>query len=57
MQPHPGIPAFDLNHYCVWQGTRISVRQDLAGKLMGLVPWHIPISQSRTLTYVSIKSS
>ena len=32
MQPHPGIPAFDLNHYCVWQGTRTSVRQDFAGK-------------------------
>ena len=33
--PHPGIPAFDLYHYCVWQGMRESVLQDFAGKRAG----------------------
>lgn len=33
--PHPGIPAFDLYHYCGWQGTRVSVLQDFAGRFAG----------------------
>ena len=33
--PHPGIPAFDLYQYCEWQGTRVSVLQDFAGKRAG----------------------
>lgn len=28
--PHPGIPAFDLYHYCVWQGTNFVSAQRLS---------------------------
>lgn len=33
--PQPGIPAFDLYQYCEWQGRRVSVLQDFAGRCAG----------------------